>query len=678
MRIKWRDVGGRWGCAMALAGAALVVGCGGGGGGGAPLPVPDGGGGTEPRSALVVVAGTPGGPGMLDGRGRAARFQMSVGLNSGLAVDTGGNVYVADTGNGLIRRISTAGDVVTWATGFKNPADIALDSAGNLFVADYGNHRIVRVSSTGVVSTWAGNGTEGSTDGAANVAQFSFPAGVAVDRAGNVYVGDSGNQTIRKISPAGVVSTLAGQVGWNNRGYQDGPGAQARFFSPRQLALDGSGNLLVADYYNQAVRTVDAAGNVGTLVHVTYPSGLAVSNSSLYISTNQTVIKLTAGVSTLVAGKSDGTFVPKDGVAGEARIPAPAGLGLDGAGNLYVVDGDTVRKVGTDAAVSTLAGAAATVGTADGAAANASFNTPDSVALDGMGNLYVTDYNNHTVRRIAAGVVSTFAGLPGRSSRSSTPPQGSLDFPSGLVSDSVGNLDVVESWGVNLRRISSSGAVGALRSSGAYMRSSFPDGMPLISRGSVARDSAGNYYITDQMFNGVRKIDAAGNASLLAGPDSFDSSLGRGTADGAGTAARFTEPNGIAVDIAGTIYVADSGNHTIRRITPAGVVSTWAGLAGTAGDADGSLATARFNYPMGLAFDGAGNLYVTDRDNGLVRKITPAGVVSTVAGQRGKRGVGAGPLPATLNRPAGIVAGSQGELYVTDTAEHLVLKITPP
>lgn len=678
----------RWACTLGLVGAALATGCGGGGGGSpaavSAAPVADaaastgGSTGTEPRSALIVVAGTAGGFGLVDGQGAAARLAM--GPDSGLAVAPDGTVYIA--ADALIRRISASGAVSTWATGFNSVAGMALDSGGNLFVADWGNHRIARVSSTGVVSTWAGTGVEGNRDGVANVAQFSFPVGVAVDPAGNVYVADLGNETIRKISPAGVVRTLAGQPGLSNRGYQDGPGAQARFNSPAQLALDGSGNLLVADQDNDAVRTVDAAGNVGTLVRVAAPAGLAVRNSSVYISTAHTVIKITAGVSTLVAGKADTERVGRaasNGTGGEARFYYSTTLGLDGVGNLYVGDGAAVRKVTPDGVVSTLAGAFNVLpGSTDGAAAGARFSTPDSVALDATGIVYVSDYNNHTVRRIAGGVVSTFAGVAGVSSRTSGAPAGSLDFPSGLVSDSTGNLDVVESWGVSLRRILSGGVTGVSRPSGAPRRSGTGN-IPFIARGSVARDSTGSYYITDTQNNTVYRMDAAGNASLLAGlvPPVAENN-GGGTADGAGADARFAHPNGIAVDAAGTIYIADSGNHTIRRMTPAGVVSTWAGLAGTAGDLDGPIAAARFNNPVGLAFDTAGNLYVTDQNNSLVRKITAAGVVSTVAGQRGKYGVVDGALPATLGRPAGIAAGPAGELYITDVAANVVLKITSP
>jgi sugar lactone lactonase YvrE len=656
-----------------LAAAALLVACGGGGGGsGDPVVPPPGGGGAGPVPSLVAVAGRPGGYGMKDANGADARF----GATGGQAVDAAGNVFVADSGNNLIRRINPAGDVVTWARGFLHPAGMAIDAQGNLYVADRDHHRIARVSAAGVVSTWAGTGTEGFTNGPADAAQFSFPTGVAVDANGTVYVSDTGNMVIRKITPDRVVSKLAGQVGWNNRGFVDGAADAARFSTPGDLALDGAGNLLVADLNNDAIRTVDAAGKVGTLAKVGLPSGIAVRAGAVYVSqaTDNTVLRISAGTATVVAGvatQRTGRFAPAaaDGPALAATFRVPGPLAFDAAGNLFIADFGTVRKLNTQGVVSTFAGAPLRIGATDGNAADASFFTPDSLAVDASGNLYVSDFDNYAIRKIAGGVVSTFA--------SASPPQnvGVVSYPTGMLADGAGKLDVLlANRGLVLVSVDAAGKLGQPRSTGTFISGPGVGFSAVANRGAMVRDAAGNLYLTDQNYHVVRKVDTAGNTTVVAGEINAS-----GAADGTGAAARFKGPVGLAIDAAGNLYVADTGNHAIRRITPAGVVSTWAGALGTAGDADGSLASARFNKPWQLAFDAAGNLLVTDQGNGLVRKITPAGVVSTVVGQRGKRGIALGSLAtATLNTPSGILVGSQGEIYLTDIAENMVLKITAP
>jgi sugar lactone lactonase YvrE len=653
-----------------LATTALLVACGGGGGSGDAVVPPPGGGGAAQGPALVAVAGRPGGDGLKDANGTDARFFGT----GGEAFDAAGNLYVADIGNGLIRRISPAGDVVSWAGGFAYPAGVAIDAQGNLYVADKNHHRIARVSPAGVVSTWAGTGTEGFTNGPADAAQFSFPTGVAVDAGGTVYVSDTGNMVIRKITPDRIVSKLAGQVGWSNRGYVDGAPDDARFSTPLDLALDGAGNLLVADHDNNAIRTVDATGKVGTFVKVGLPGGIAVRPGAVYVSqqADLTVLRISAGTATLAAGVPFNFTTRRpdsvDGPAAAATFRVPGPLAFDAAGNLYISDFGTVRKLSTQGVVSTFAGAPLRIGATDGNASDASFWTPDSLAFDPSGSLYVSDFNNHAIRKIAGGVVSTFAAVTNPLS------VGKVAYPTGMLTDSAGRLDVLlADFGLYLVSVDATGKFGAPRSTGTFIKGTGVHFSPAANRGAMVRDAAGNLYLTDQNYHVVRKVDAAGNASVVAGEIGVP-----GATDGTGAAAHFQAPVGLAIDAAGNLYVADTGNHAIRRITPAGVVSTWAGLLATSGDADGTLAAARFNMPWQLAFDAAGNLLVTDQGNSLVRKITPAGVVSTVAGQRGKHGVTLGSLSAaTLNTPAGILVGSQGEIYLTDTAENVVLKITP-
>ncbi len=326
---------------------------------------------------VTTLAGSPGADGNADGVGVAARLSAA----EGIAVDAGGNIYVADTNNNTIRKITPTGAVSTFAgkagshgsadgTGgnarFEFPCSVAVDSAGNVYVVDCVNCTIRKITPTGVVTTFAGRaGSSGSADGAGNIARFYFPSGVAVDSAGNVYVADSDNDTIRKITPAGLVSTLAGLAG--NSGSADGTGNAARFSYPFGVAADGTGNVYVADLDNDTIRKVTPTGLVSTL------AGLAGSSGSA------------------------------DGAGSTARFNAPAGVAVDGVGNVYVADSSnhTIRKVTPTNIVCTWAGLAESSGSTDGTGNAARFSYPFGVAVDSSGNVYVVDSENHTIRKVA-------------------------------------------------------------------------------------------------------------------------------------------------------------------------------------------------------------------------------------------------------------------------------------
>ncbi|UCG98398.1 MAG: Ig-like domain-containing protein, partial [Burkholderiales bacterium] len=274
-------------------------------------------------------------------------------------------------------------------------------------------------------------------------------------------------------------------------------------------------------------------------------------------------------------------------------------------------------------------------GTADGLGVDARFNSPTAVAADSAGNLYVGDRNNYTIRRIdAAGVVTTFAGSPGMSG--SADGAGSdarfMQLWGGLAADSAGNVYVADNY--TIRRVTPDGIVstwvgmpgvgGGADGSGAEARFGW------APRG-LAIDRAGNVYVADTANRTIRRITPAGVVSTLAGLSGVS-----GGADGVGSEARFASPRGIAADRLGNLYVADG--HRVRKITPAGVVSTLAGAEGQAGSADGPGTASRFNDPSGVATDSGGNIYVADSGNYTIRRITPDGVVSTVAGTAGSRG----------------------------------------
>ncbi|MBK8095185.1 MAG: choice-of-anchor D domain-containing protein [Verrucomicrobiaceae bacterium] len=326
-------------------------------------------------------------------------------------------------------------------------------------------------------STFAGlAGSEGSANGTGSAARFSNSTGTAVDGDGNVYVADISNQIIRKITPAGVVTTLAGSPG--STGSTDGTGSAARFYNPSGVTADSSGNVYVADYWNHTIRKITPGGTVSTL------AGLA-----------------------LTPGTANGT-------GSTARFRYPHDVAVDGSGNVYVADNEnhTIRKVTSAGVVTTLAGLAGTAGSADGTGSTARFSNPAGVAVDSSGNVYVGDRSNHTIRKVtSAGVVTTLAG--------------------------------------------SAGVFGSTNATGSAARFYYPAG--------VAVDAGGNVYVGDTYNDAIRKITPGGVVTTIGG---VSGSIG--STDGLGTAARFNDPFDVAVSTGGRLYVPDRGNDTIRRGVP--------------------------------------------------------------------------------------------------------------
>jgi hypothetical protein len=615
-----------------------------------------------------------------------------------VAADNAGNLYVADSANNTIRKVVIATGAVTTLAGtagvtggadgtdaaaqFNGPSGICADNAGNLYVADTYNDTIRKiVVATGVVSTIAGTaGSGGSANGGGPAAQFLYPQGIATDNAGNLYVADTYNDVIRRIVIAGAaVSTVAG--GFNR---------------PVGLVVDSAGNVDVASYGSQTISQVVAAtGMVTTLAgtagvsgskdgtgtaaqfNFSYQTGLAADSAgNLYVgdTSNDTVRKIViaTGAVTTLAGKvrSGGSA---DGTGTAALFNQPGGVAVDGAGNLYLADSgnSTIREmIIATSAVTTLAGSAVVAGSADGSGAAALFNSPFGVAADNAGNLYVADAGNDIIRQIviATGAVTTLAGKAGTGgSADGSGPSALFESPYGVAADNAGNLYVADSGNDTIRQIViATGAVTTLAGSTGTSGSADGSGPSALfySPYAVAADNAGNLYVADSGNNTIRQIViATGAVTTLAGTAGI-----AGSADGTGAAAQFFFPVGISADNAGNLYVADSGNNTIRQIVIAsGVVTTLAGSATDAGEgsADGTGPGAQFDYPLGVAADNAGHLYVADNYNNTIRQIViSSAVVSTVVGVAGQEGFIPGVLPGVIAEPQGVaVAG--GDLYFT-------------
>jgi serine/threonine-protein kinase len=330
-----------------------------------------GGGSSAPTTYTVTNLAGSINAGSADGTGSAASFARP----SGLSVDISGNVYVADKANNKIRKVTPAGVVTTLAgTGtagsangaaaaasFSEPIGVTVDTSGNVYVSDFGNQLIRKITPAGLVTTLAGSNTSGSVDGTGSAASFNFPYALAVDTSSNVYVADTFNHKIRKIIPSGVVTTLAGS---GTAGSADGTGAAASFNYPVAVTVDTSGNVYVAQ-----------TGN------------------------NDVIRKITpAGVVTTLAGSSYGSA---DGTGTLASFAGPSGLAVDTTGNVYVADrvNNKIRKVTPAGVVTTLAGTG-TAGSTNGTGSAASFNDPFGIAVDSNGNLYVGDSGNNQIRKL--------------------------------------------------------------------------------------------------------------------------------------------------------------------------------------------------------------------------------------------------------------------------------------
>jgi len=677
---------------LAILGAALIasIGCGGGVVASSATEVSSG----VTAGTLSLFAGVPGGPGNLDGTGSAARFSSPYKV----AVDGSENLYVADTGNNTIRKITPAGVVTTLAgtpgqygsndgTGsaalFSGPSAVAVDASGNVYVADTGNNTIRLITPAGVVTTLAGSAEEyGSSDGTGSSARFAGPSGIAVDSSGNIYVADTLNSTIRVLSQGGVVTTLAGSAGQSGAG--DGTGPAAQFNAPSGLAVDSAGNLYVADTGNNEIRMITPsavvstpAGTVlegfadgqGNAAQFSGPSGVAVDGSgNLYVADtgNDTIRQIASGwgVTTMAGTASQGGS--SDGQGASARFQGPSGLGVDGAGNVYVADtgNSTVRKITADDVVSTLAGLAAVYGSSDGPGSAADFNLPTGIAVDTSGTVYVADTGNNIIRRIdATGVVTTPAGTAGQyGSVDGTGPAAQFIGPTGVAVNGSGGVYIADTGNNTIRMMTPAGVVTTVAGEpGQYGSADGTGSAALFNGPSGLAAAAAGLYIADTGNCTIRLMRPAGAVTTIAGtPGEY------GSADGTGSAAQFNAPTAVAVDGSGNVYVADTGNSTIRKITPTGNVTTLAGTAGQSGYADGAGTAALFNAPSGLAIDADGDLFVADTGNHTVRLVTSAGVVTTLVGAAGRDGTVPGPLPASLDFPAGIAFDpASGDLLVT-------------
>jgi uncharacterized protein (TIGR03437 family) len=601
---------------------------------------------------LTQIAGN-GTEGFSGDNGPAAGAQLF--LPQGVAVNSAGNLYIADRYNARVRKVSRGAITTVAGTGTPGfsgdngpaasaqlsfPKDVAVDSDGNLYIADEGNNRIRKVSN-GVITTVAGGGSTLGDNGPATSAQLSSPSGIAVDSAGSLYIADYGNNRIRKVS-GGVIATVAG--GGSSLG-DNGPATSAQLNSPSGVAVDSAGNLYIADSGNNRIRKVSSymiatvAGNgtagfsgdngPATSAQLSFPNGVAVdSDGNLYIAdtSNSCIREVSNGMITSVAG--NGTFSGDHGPATSAQLLFPWGVAADSAGNVYIADegNNRIRKV-SGGVIATVAGSGSYGFSGDnGPATSAQLDLPRGVAVDSAGNLYIADYGNNRIRKVSSGVITTVAG--GGSSLGDNGPATSaqLNSPSGVAVDSAGNLYIADSGNQRIRKVSS-GVIATVAGGGSSLGDNGPaTSAQLNAPQGVAVDSDGNLYIADSLNYRIRKV-SNGVITTVAG----NGTAGFSGDNGPAASAQLGGPSGVAVDSAGNLYIAD--NNRIRKVS-GGVITTVAGSAtyGFSGD-NGPATGAQLNTSQGVAVAPAGNVYIADQANNRIRLLSasPSSCTYTLA-----------------------------------------------
>ena len=572
-------------------------------------------------------------------------------------------------------------------TSVGSPRSIIVDGVGNLYFVAL--QCVFKIDTNGVMWRVAGTGRAGfSGDGGpATQAQFFNPMGVTIDPSGTLYVADAGNYRIRKISASGVITTIAGN-GTSATSGDGGPAATAEFLDPEGVVADGHGNLYVVDTRGGVIRKISAAGIVTTILTTVTPVSIAVDGSgNPYIGLFHSVEKIgAAGTVTLIAGGSIGNS-GDGGPATAAALSSVEGITFDSAGNLYITDqgNDNVRKVSTGGIISTVAGNGRGFSGDGGPAINAQLAQPFSVAADPDGNVYIGENVNRRIRRVSpSGTITTFAGTGDYAFYGDGGPANGTPLPDqqlkGIAIDPVdGSLYLADAFNGRVRRIVPGGTITTVAGSGGNgIVSATGDNGPATSakfRGvsGVAKDAKGNLYIADFNDNRIRKVSPDGIISAFAGTGTAGYSGDGGPA----TAAKLFNPSDLALDVGGNLYVADYQNGVVRKISPAGIITTVAGN-GLAGNyaGDGVLATkTSLRLANGIALDGQGNLYIADfvgsgtPANYHVRKVSPAGTITTVAGNGvyGDKGDGGPAVNAGLSDVVDVAVDSDGSIYLAET-----------
>ena len=668
----------------------------------------------QATNTIATVAGT--GNYAFTGDGGVA---TSAGLENpdGVACDAAGNLYVADYADNHVRRVDTFGIITTVAGGgagadgspatnasLSNPTGLAVDAAGNLYIADKGNNRIRKVNTSGIITTFAGTNVSGfaGDGGSATNARLSSPTSVALDASGNLYIADTGNSRIREVNTSGMITTVAGT---NVSGFSGDGGAatDARLSGVSGVAVDSSGDLFILDSSNHRVRLVD-----------------------------------TSGVITTVAGSGSASYSGDGGAALSAGLFGPQGLALDNQGNVYVADsGNRVRKVSLYASLPILklnrpgiynAGTYAVVitnvsGSVTSSPVTLIVQSPPVITVQPLSQPAAAGSNPAFTVSVAGPGPFGYAWWQGGTNLVQSGANATLQL-SGVTTNQNGNTytvvitnaygsvtSLVASLAVGLpptilvqpvSQILLAGTNGSFGVTAAgvgpfhyqwqFNGASLPNNIITTVAGNgigtyagdggaatnasiyfpegIGLDAAGNLYIADHGNGCIRKVDTRGIISTVAGIGTNGPSSGDG---GAATNASLSSPSSMAFDAVGNMFIAEESGNRIRRVDTNGVITTFAGsgLVGNTGDG-GPATNASFGYCYGVAVDAYGNLLISDEGQGTygrgrIRQVSQTGLMSTIAGGGSSSAGDGGPATsAKMTYPTSLALDVVGNIYVAE------------
>jgi uncharacterized protein (TIGR03437 family) len=651
----------------------------------------------DPSGILSTIAGNGG----INHAGDGGPALSASFLATSIAVDPAGNIYLSDSLAHRIRKIDADGIISTLAgtgvQGFSGdggpasqatltlPQGLATDANGNVFFCSL--NRVRKVDPNGTITTVAGNGSPLALgDGGPAGAAGTTPVSLALDMEGNLFIAEPGANKIRKVNSAGIITTVAGTgiPGFTGDG---GPASEARLFGPTSVAADPFGNVYFADTNNVRIRKISSGSSASPILAT--PASFSFSYTlGAPAPPPQTTVIISPGATLSFAASTTAPWLSVSPDSGTVNTVLsltvdPAGLapGIYNANLVLAPSGSgnvplnlpvrlTINTPALTGIISTIGGNGLIPYSAPNAVATRAGFGVSGVAVDPSGNTFVADLISNRILKIdPAGALSLYAGNGSISfaGDGGPGPSGAFFFPTSVAAAPDGSLYIADTQNSRVRKIDPAGNLSTVASG-------------LLTPSAVATDAAGNVYIADTGNGRVRKLTPAGENTIVAGT-ALPGSAGDG---GPATSASLFLPGGLAVDAAGNLFIADVGNNKIRKVTPAGVISTVAGTGTKGFSGDGGPAPAAtlnlLGTHAGLAVDSAGNLFIPDTANNRIRRVDSAGLISTVAGNgiAGFSGDGSPATTAGLNNPTAVALDAAGNLYIADSLNRRIRKVTFP